>query len=82
MAPARHTMKIAIDDWQYQKLRETATLSHKRLSSLVREIISEKLDVPSASHKIDPIFGIVGMASGDGTAVAENHDDILYGDRT
>jgi hypothetical protein len=81
MAPARHTMKIAIDEWQYQKLRETANLSHKRLSSLVREIISEKLAATSELQKTDSIFGIVGMASGDGTAVAESHDDILYGDR-
>ena len=27
----------------------------------------------------DPIMDIIGMGSGDGTAVARNHDDILYG---
>jgi len=81
MAPARHTMKISLDDWQYQVLRETAAQTHQRLSSLVRDIISEKLTATAAPPRIDPIFSIVGMASGDGTNVAEKHDDVLYGDR-
>ena len=80
MAPARHTMKVTLDDWQYQVLRETATQTHKRLSSLVRDIISEKLTTTTAPPRVDPIFSIVGMASGDGTNVAEKHDEVLYGD--
>ena len=80
MAPARHTMKISLDDWQYQVLRETAAQTHKRLSSLIRDIISEKLTTSTAPLRVDPIFSIVGMASGDGTNVAKNHDDVLYGD--
>ena len=79
MAPTRHTMKITLEDWQYQSLRETAARTHKHLSSLVRDIISEKLSAKKSDLKDDPIFSIVGMASGDGTRVAENHDEILYG---
>lgn len=80
MAPVRHTMKISPDEWRYQVLRETSAQTRKRLSSLVRDIISEKLSASTAPSRVDPIFSIVGMASGDGTNIAEKHDDVLYGD--
>ena len=82
MAPSRHSMKITIDDWQYQILRDVASQTHQRMSSLVRDILSEKLRAKEDASPSDAIFGIVGMASGDGTSVAERHDDILYGERS
>jgi len=81
MDSGKHRTQISLEKWQYQMLLELSRTTRRSLSAIVRDLIGEKLSKPVSSRKKDPLYGIVGISSGDGASVAREHDDHLYGRR-
>jgi len=81
MESGKHRTQISLEDWQYQMLLDLSRKTRKSLSAIIRDLIEEKFTSKSSAVKSDPVFGIVGLASGDGAAVAREHDEYLYGKR-
>lgn len=79
MESVKHRTQISLEDWQYQTLVELSRKTKKSLSAIIRELLSEKLLVPLADKKTDPISKLMGIGSGDGSPVARKHDKYLYG---
>jgi hypothetical protein len=79
MRTSRHRTQISLEGWQYQVLLEVAKRERKTLSQIVREVLSEKLFSKCVQRvDQDPIWGIIGIGSGDGSPVAREHDRYLY----
>lgn len=81
MAAPKHRTQISLEDWQYQMLLDLSRKTRKSLSAIIRGLIEEKFSRKSSAIKSDPLYGIIGLASGDGTAVSMEHDEHLYGKR-
>ncbi len=79
MEGIKHRMQISLDDWQYQILVEISRKTKKSISSIIRDLLSEKLLVQTANKERDPISEIIGIGRGDGSPVAREHDKYLYG---
>jgi predicted CopG family antitoxin len=69
--------QILIEEWQYQILQNLASTEKKSLSSIIRELITEKLVKQKAASK-DKIFEVVGMVEGKGGRVSEEIEKRLY----
>ena len=69
--------QILLEEWQYQILQNLAHKEKKSLSSLVRELITERLAKQKTSRK-DTIFEVVGMVEGEGGRVSEEIEKRLY----
>ncbi len=69
--------QILLEEWQYQVLQNLANKEKKSLSSIIRELVTEKLAKQKTSPT-DPIFEIVGMVAGDGDRVSEEIEKRLY----
>jgi len=78
MGSNKHRTQISLETWQYEALMEVSRKTRKSLAGILRELISEKFATDHMNRADDPIMGIVGLGSGDGKAVARNHDEILY----
>ncbi|MBI4378632.1 MAG: hypothetical protein HY578_05990 [Nitrospinae bacterium] len=78
METTKHRTQISLEDWQYQILMEISKKTQKSLSSIIRELISEKLSRQTVKTEEDPIWGIIGLGTGDGSSVAREHDRFLY----
>ncbi len=76
-----HRTQIYLDEGQYQLLRARARRQGKSLAAIIREIIDEYLDTGKRA-KGDPLAAVIGIGEGDGSAVAENYEDYLYGERS
>ena len=81
MESAKHRTQISLEDWQYQVLRDLSRRKRKSLSSIIRDLLTEKFSAPSGRKSRDPLYDIVGLGSGDGSSVAREHDRHLYGKR-
>ena len=81
MEATKHRTQISIEDWQYQILLEVSRKTKKSLSSLIRDLLTEKFSKQTMSTKEDSIWGIIGIGAGDGSSVAREHDRFLYGKR-
>lgn len=79
MESEKHRTQISLDDWQYQMLLEISRKTKKSLSAIIRELLSEKLMIQVVNKKKDPVSGLIGIGSGDGSPVARKHDKYLYG---
>lgn len=78
MSTAKHRTQISLEPWQYEILMEQSRKTRKSLARIIREMIAEKFAGNETDRGKDPIMGIIGMGSGDGTAMARNHDAVLY----
>lgn len=78
MEGIKHRTQISLDDWQYQVLLEVSRETKKSLSSLVRELITERFAAKRENTSNDPVFDIVGIGSSGHTMTARNHDTVLY----
>ncbi len=80
---ARNTMhrtQISLEKWQYRYLVDQALRTRTSISEIIRGLISEHASRDVAGQRdADPIFGIIGLASGDGRPVGREHDHYLYG---
>ncbi|MBI5142830.1 MAG: hypothetical protein HZA20_11680 [Nitrospirae bacterium] len=81
MVIVKHRTQISLDDWQYQMLLDASRTTRKSISAIIRELVSEKYAGQSACGSSSSALDIVGIGAGDGCAVAEEHDEYLYGDR-
>lgn len=79
MENIKHRTQISLEDWQYQALLELSKKTRKSLSSIIRELLSEKLLKQEVDKKADSLSGIIGISKGDGSPVARKHDRYLYG---
>lgn len=79
MESEKHRTQISLDDWQYQRLLEISRKTKKSLSAIIRELLSEKLLAQVVNKKKDPVSGLMGIGSGDGSPIARKHDKYLYG---
>jgi hypothetical protein len=52
------------------------------MAALIRNILDEHLTGKASNPRQDPLRRAIGMGKGDGSAVAENCDDFLYGDKS
>ncbi len=76
-----HRTQISIEDWQFQTLIEISKKTKRSMSSIIREILAEKLLNKSIDKKDiekDPISELLGIGIGNGSPVAEEHDKYLY----
>ncbi|NOZ69887.1 MAG: hypothetical protein GXP46_11760 [Deferribacteres bacterium] len=81
MEKTKHRTQILLEDWQYQMLLDESRKTKKSLSKIIRDMMSEKFKEQIAKSGADPLFEIIGIGSGDGSAVAREHDNFLYGKR-
>ena len=75
---------IAQGDWrlmflQHDRLKAMSRKTGKSISRLVRECLTQALGRPKSSGTEGPWFKFIGTGKGTGEAVAEHHDDYLYG---
>ena len=81
METTKHRTQISLEEWQYQALLEISKKEKKSLSQLIREFLSEKISKHTKKIEEDPVWGIIGIGSGDGFPVAQQHDRFLYAKR-
>ena len=75
-----HRTQLYLDESHYHFLVQWARKRGESLAQAVRDLIDERMQAAAkAKKKKDPLWKAVGMAAGDGYAVAENHKDYLYG---
>ena len=79
MEGIKHRTQISLDDWQYQLLLDVSRKTKKSLSSLIRELITERFSAKPENINHDPIFDIVGIGNSGHKKTARNHDAVLYG---
>ena len=77
MEATKHRTQISLEDWQYHMLLDESRKTRKSLSQIIRDLVSEKFS--RGKKKRDSIFDIIGIAEGDGSSVARDHDKYLYG---
>ncbi len=78
METAKHRTQISLEDWQYQILRDISRRKRKSLSSIIRDLVTEKFSAKASEQAKDPLWDIIGMGAGDGSSVAREHDRHLY----
>jgi hypothetical protein len=73
-----HRTQIYLEDGMYRELSARARSAGTTLAALIRDLLDEAL-IGLRRDGPDPLDAVVGVAAGDGAAVAENHADYLYG---
>ena len=71
-----HRTQIYLEDTQYRLLREKARRQGTSLASVIRQILEEHL---AGRREKDEFASVIGIGEGDGSRVAENYEDYLYG---
>lgn len=76
-----HRTQVYLDDAHYQALRARARREGKSMAALLRSILDVGLGLGGRRRRRDPFDAVVGGGRGDGSPVAENYEDYLYGSR-
>ena len=76
-----HRTQLHLDEDRYRYLSLKAKSEGKSIAQVVRDLIDAARSKSSSEWMKDPIWNMVGAFEGDGSAVAENHKDYLYGDK-
>ena len=71
--------QICLEPWQHDRLKTLSKRTGKPISQIVRECLTKVLGQPDLSKGKPPSFRFIGTGKGNGEAVAEHHDDFLYG---
>ncbi|MBI5211144.1 MAG: hypothetical protein HY927_14325 [Elusimicrobia bacterium] len=75
-----HRTQLYLDETRYHFLAQWARKRGASIAQAVRDLIDERMKTAGLTGKRrDPIWKAVGRAAGDGSAVAENYEDYLYG---
>jgi hypothetical protein len=77
-----HRTQIYLEEGHYQMLRSLARRKGKSLAAILRDIIDFYLQAPAGTAKKDPFHRVIGIGKGDGSAVAENYENYLYGEKS
>jgi hypothetical protein len=75
-----HRTQIYLDEGQYEMLRSRARREGKSLAAIIRDILDAYLSSARMPVAEDPFRRVIGVGMGDGSAVAENYEDYLYGE--
>lgn len=76
-----HRTQVYLEEGHYQLLRSLARRRGKSLAAVLRDILDAYLQAPSGNAGQDPFHRVIGMGKGDGSAVAENYENYLYGEK-
>jgi len=74
-----HRTQIYLEDGQYQLLRARARSQGRSLAAVIRQILDDHLAGQPGPGATDEFTRVIGIAEGDGSRVAENYEDYLYG---
>lgn len=75
-----HKTQLYLDEARYQFLAQWARKKGESIAQAVRDLIDERMKAAVKSKKKrDALWKAVGLGSGDGSRVAENYEDYLYG---
>ena len=74
-----HRTQVYLEESQYEMLKTRARREGKTLAAVIRDLLDSGLRGGPAGR--DPFDDVIGIAKGDGLAVAENHAEYLYGDK-
>jgi hypothetical protein len=81
-ASAVHRTQIYLQRSQYEILRARARKEGKSMAAVIREILDEHFCGKASTARRDPLHRVIGIGEGDGSAVAENSEDFLYGEKS
>ena len=73
-----HRTQVYLEDSQYESLRARARREGKSMAAVIRQILDDHL--AGYGRGPDGFADVIGIGVGDGTAVAENYEDYLYGE--
>lgn len=77
---AMHRTQLYLSEAHYQFLAQWAQKNGESIAQAVRGLIEERMKASVKTRgKRDSFWKAVGAASGDGSRVAENHKNYLYG---
>ena len=76
-----HRTQIYLEPSQYELLRARARRESKSLAAVIRDILDASLRGAGTRQVRDPLRAVIGIGKGDGSAVAENYEDFLYGEK-
>ncbi len=74
-----HRTQIYLENGQYEMLRSRARREGKTMASVIRDILADYLSPKQATGSKDSFTQVIGIGRGDGSPVAENFEDYLYG---
>ena len=77
-----HRTQLHLDEARYQYLSVQAKAEGKSIAQVVRDLIDADCKRRGSRLRKDSLDNIIGIFHGDGSAVAENVDDYLYGDKS
>jgi hypothetical protein len=74
-----HRTQIYLEENQYQMLRSQARREGRSLAAIIRGILQAHLGGRRNATAQDPFRRVLGIGKGDGSRVAENCEEYLYG---
>jgi len=74
-----HRTQIYLEDSQYEMLRARARHEGTSLAAVIRKILNDYLGGDRSRKDSDDFRAVIGIGEGDGSRVAENYEDYLYG---
>lgn len=75
-----HRTQLYLDEARYQFLAQWAASRGASIAQAVRDLIDDRMKAAARAKKgKDSLWKAVGLGSGDGSRVAENYEDYLYG---
>jgi hypothetical protein len=77
-----HRTQIYLEDGQYEMLLARSRREDKSMAELIREALDDFLSGRSLDSGEDPLRQAIGIGKGDGSAVAENCEEFLYGEKS
>lgn len=72
-------VSVALTPRSYDFLRREARRCRISMAALIRAMIEERMEARHRIPRGHPFRKIIGIGRGDGSPVAENHDQYLYG---
>jgi hypothetical protein len=75
-----HRTQVYLEESQYELLRSLARRKGRSLAAVLRDILDAYLQAPARATRQDPFRRVIGIGKGDGSRVAENYEDYLYGE--
>ena len=76
-----HRTQVYLKQNQYELLKARARREGKSLAEVIRDSVEAYFGRAAISARKDPLRSVIGIGDGDGSAVAENYEDFLYGER-
>lgn len=76
-----HRTQLYLNETHYQFLAQWAQKRGASIAQAVRDLIDERMKAAAKlkKKKKDPFWKTVGIGSGDGSRIAENYENYLYG---